>query len=204
MAMPPTRQHLDSVKLESAHRTRDVPEMERPEIGENRVRLAQDLVRHRLGHDHSARFGIGLEPGSGVDAVAQHLAIGTVHHVAEVQGDPQLYLRPGLDAKNGCILRIHGPAECVQHAAELNKHSVAGPAHHPAPPGHHPRLDDRALHRQPFTKRGFVVPTHQARIADHIQERDRSQAPLQWRVGSVDAEHLSLALAIRRHCRAHR
>ncbi len=60
---------------EDPHRPGMVAQGQRPEIDRPRPRLGAGRGEHRLGHDHVAGLGIGLEAGRHVDAVAEHVAV---------------------------------------------------------------------------------------------------------------------------------
>ena len=76
-----------------------------------------------VGHNNSSRLTDALEPRGDIDFVAHQVAVGLLHHVAEMNADAKLNALVRRDpsvAFDHSYLDFDGAADCVDDAAELD------------------------------------------------------------------------------------
>src|SRR5208337_3270598 len=106
-----------------------------------------------------------------IDAVAHEVAVALFDDVADMDPDAVLYAFFGRQADVA-----FGHAELnIDHAAELDKHTVAGALDHPAAVNGDCRVDEVAAQRAQSSQNPFFVGTGEPAVTDDVGGQDRRE-----------------------------
>jgi hypothetical protein len=90
--------------------------------------LSRTLLVSRTGQTYAPWLRDALQPRGDIDAVAEQIAVGLRHHVADVDADPEFDPFVRVDAgvqRDHAALDIQGAASRVDNAAELDQQTIA-------------------------------------------------------------------------------
>jgi len=160
-----------------SHRPRDVLESLLAEIDKVHIDLAADMVMRRARDQNAAGLAKTLEPRGDVDSLAENV-VALDQHVAEVDADPKddaLSFRSVGVALGHQLMNSGSAFDCGDDRGKFQQQPVA---HRLDDPSARVR-DQRSRHVDTFahcSRRPGLVLTHQAGIADHVDNHDRSES----------------------------
>ena len=133
---------------------------------------------NRIGDEHPAGIGQGLDPRGDIDAVAIEV-VALDDHVAEIDADAQFDAAVRRDTGvplGHRLLHRDRAAHRIDDAGKLHQQAVAGGLDDAAPVLGDFRIEKLTAQRLEAFERAFLVRPHQPRIASHIGGKDRGKA----------------------------
>jgi hypothetical protein len=147
-------------------------------ILENKGQPVADMVVHRIGDEHPAGVGQGLDACGDIDAVAIEV-VALDDHVAEIDADAQFdaAVRPGTGVPLGHrLLHRDRAAHRVDDAGKFHQQAVAGGLDDPPAVLGDLRIEELTAQRFQTFERALLIRPHQPRIPRHIGGEDRGEA----------------------------
>jgi len=160
-----------------------------PQILKNKRQAVTNVIMNRIGDEHSAGIGQGLDPRGDVDAVAIEV-IALDDYVAEVDADAQLdavVRREPLIPLGHRLLHLDRAAHRIDDAGKFHQQAVAGGLDDAAVVLGDLRIEELLPQRFEALVRALLVGAHQPRIAGHIGGENCGEA--------ADRRHLRPAVA---------
>jgi hypothetical protein len=161
----------------NAHWPGDVFDLLLAEIFEDKGQPVAHLIMSRVGDEHPAGIGEGLDPRGDVDAVAIEI-VALDDDVAEIDADAQLDAVVSPDARvpfGHRLLHLDRTAHRINDTGKFDQHAVTGGLDDAAMVLGDLRIEKLAAQRFEAFERAFLVHPHQPRIPRHIGGEDRGQ-----------------------------
>ena len=132
-----------------------------------------DLPEGLLRKANRPGLGNAFQPGGDVDAVAHHVAVCLLDHIAQMDTDTELDTALGRQsgiALDEAVLNLNGAAHSVDHAAKLDKITVSGAFDDAAMMHGDCGVDQIAAKRAQSRQGSIFVRAREPTIADHVRD----------------------------------